>query len=80
MFSGFSSCSARAPWLRYMSSRARTLVAVVHGLGCSAARGIFLDQRSNLCLLHRQEDCFALNHQRSPVLAVLYVTCHHMSL
>ena len=27
-------------------------VVVVHGLGCSTARGIFPDQGSNLCLLH----------------------------
>ena len=31
-------------------------VAVVHGLSCSAARGIFLDQRSSLCPLHWQVD------------------------
>ena len=27
-------------------------VIVAHGLSCSAARGIFLNQGSNLCLLH----------------------------
>ena len=63
MFSGFSSCSARAPWLRYMSSRARTLVAVVHGLGCSAARGIFPEQGLNLCGLNWQADSYSLCHQ-----------------
>ena len=31
-------------------------VAVVRGLSCSVARGIFLDQGSNLCLLHCQAD------------------------
>ena len=29
-------------------------VVVAHGLSCSMARGIFLDQGSNLCLLHGQ--------------------------
>ena len=29
-------------------------VVVVHGLSCSAACGIFLDQGLNLCLLHWQ--------------------------
>ena len=41
-------------------------VVVVHGLSCSAACGIFLDQRSNLCLLHWQADSLPLSHQRSP--------------
>ena len=31
-------------------------VAVVHGLSCSEARGIFLDQGLNLCPLHQQAD------------------------
>ena len=31
-------------------------VVVVHGLSCSAARGIFLDQGSNPCPLHWQAD------------------------
>ena len=37
-------------------------VAVVRGL-C----GIFLDQESNPCLLHRQVDSCSLYHQRSPI-------------
>ena len=32
------------------------LVAVAHGLGCSTARGIFLDQGSTLCPLYWQVD------------------------
>ena len=45
-FVGFSSCGSWAlePWL----------VVVVHGLSCSAACGIVLDQGSNLCPLHGQ--------------------------
>ena len=41
-------------------------VVVVHGLSCSAACGIFLDQRSNLCLLHWQVDSLPLSHLGSP--------------
>ena len=35
---------------------ARGSVVVAHGLSCSAARGILLDQGSNLCPLHWQAD------------------------
>ena len=48
---GFSSCSTWAQQLRRKGS-----VVVVHGLSCSVACGIFLDQGSNLCPLHWQED------------------------
>ena len=41
---GFSSCGTWAS------------VVVVHGLSCSAACGIFLDQGSNPCPLHWQAD------------------------
>ena len=56
------------PWLQSMSSRACGLqklwfagsragsVVVVHWLSCPMACGIFLDQGSNLCLLHWQAD------------------------
>ena len=57
--SGFSRCGARA--LGHAGS-----VAVVHGLSCSAACGIFPDQGSNLCLLHWQADSLLLSHQGSP--------------
>ena len=36
---------------------------VVHGLSCSAACGIFLEQGSNLCPLHWQADSQPLGHQ-----------------
>ena len=39
---------------------------VVHGLSCSAACGIFPDQRSNLCLGHGQMDSLPLSYQGSP--------------
>ena len=38
----------------------------MHGLSSSAACGIFPDQRSNLCLVHRQVDSLPLSHQGSP--------------
>ena len=40
-------------------------LAVEHGLCCGAAHGIFLDQGSNLCSLHWQEDSSPLDHQGS---------------
>ena len=42
-------------------------VVVAHGLSCSAACGIFPDQGSNPCALHRQKDSQRLRHQGSPV-------------
>ena len=41
---------------------ARALVVVTHGLSCSTARGIFLDQGSNLHPLHWQADSQPLDH------------------
>ena len=42
-------------------------VVVAHGPSCSAACGIFPDQGSNPCPLHRQADSQPLRHQGSPV-------------
>ena len=44
----------------------------MHGLGCSVACGIFLDQGSNPCLLHWQVDSLPLSHQESPKLSHSY--------
>ena len=41
-----------------------------HGLSCSMACGIFLDQESNLYLLHWQVDSLPLKHQGSPLGAL----------
>ena len=41
-------------------------VAVAHGLSCSVASGLFLDQGSNPCLLHCQADSLPLSHQGNP--------------
>ena len=40
-------------------------IVVAHRLSCFAACGIFLDQGSNLCLLHWQADSLPLSHQGS---------------
>ena len=42
------------------------LAVVAHGLSCSMAKGICLDQGWNPCLLHRQADFHLLSHQQSP--------------
>ena len=41
-------------------------VVVAHGLSCPEARGIFLDQGLNLCLLYWQADSLPPSHQGSP--------------
>ena len=45
-------------------------VVTAHGLSCSIARGIFLDQGSNPYLLHWQVDSLPLSHQGSPDLFI----------
>ena len=74
----FSSCGEQASLAGGTGSRARASVVgapglqstgsvpVLQGLTCSAARGVFLDQGSNLSLLHWQPDSSPLSHQESP--------------
>ena len=62
---GFSCAGARA-------RQSTGSVVVAHGLSCSLARGIFLDQGSNLNLLHWQADSLPLNHQGSPQRFMFY--------
>ena len=50
-----------APGLESTGSAVET-----HGLSCSSACGIFMDQGSNLCLLHWQADSSPLKYQGSP--------------
>ena len=63
---GFSCCSARAPGHPGCSScgsetlEHRLVSLVAHRLGCSAACVIFLDQGSNLCVLHWEADSLPL--------------------
>ena len=52
--------------LRSTGSRRAGSVIVAHGPSCSAARGIFPYQGSNLCPLHWQADSQPLRHQGSP--------------
>ena len=46
-------------------------IVVSHGLSCSEACGIFLDQGSNPGLLHWQADPLPLSHQGSPTIDFL---------
>ena len=41
-------------------------VIVAHRLSCPEVCGISLDQGSNLCVLHWQEDSYPLHHQGGP--------------
>ena len=52
--------------LRSTGSRRTGSVFVAHGPSCSAACGIFPDQGSNPCPLHRPADSQPLRHQGSP--------------
>ena len=54
------------PLLRSTGSRCAGSVVVGHGPSCSKACGIFPDQGSNPCPLHRQADSQTLRHQGSP--------------
>ena len=60
----FSCC--RAPALEHQLWSTGSVV--VHGLSCSSACRIFLDQGSNLCLLPWQADSLPLSHQGKPPL------------
>ena len=46
-------------------------VVATQGLSCSAACGIFPDQRSNLCPLHYQTSSYHLHHLGTPVLHLI---------
>ena len=59
LLQGFPCCRAQALGLW-------ALVALAHGLSCSAAGGIFLSQGSNTCLLRWQMDSYPPCHQGSP--------------
>ena len=61
-----SSCCGGASHCRGFSVAETGSIAAAHGLSCSSACGIFLDQGSNLCLLHGWVDSLTLSHQGSP--------------
>ena len=58
--------------LRSTGSRRAASVIVAHGPSRSAACGIFPDQGSNPCPLHRQADSQPLRHQGSPIIFFNY--------
>ena len=53
-------------WAQAWALELRLSSCHLRGLSCPAACGIFLDQGSNLCLLHWQVDSFLLSLQGSP--------------
>ena len=66
-----SGCGTWAQWLRHVGSVAAvpglwSTVVVAHGLSCSTAGGIFLDQGSDSCLLHWHADSLPLSYEGSP--------------
>ena len=65
-----------------VSSRLPGSAVVVQGLSCCQACGIFLDQRSNLCFLHRQANSLPLNHRGSlkPVLFFIIINWRLITL
>ena len=71
---GSSCCGAQAPGHAAFSSCgtwAQQLcctgpIVVANGLNCSVTCGIFLDQGSNMCLLHWQVDSSPLSQRGSP--------------
>jgi len=71
---GFSSCSVRAWWLWFPGLQSTSsVVAERVGPSCSAPRGVFLDQRWNLCLLHWQVDSLPVSHQGSPCTWAIFI-------
>ena len=88
-------CGFSLSWLLLLQSTGSTRagsVVVAHGSSCSVACGIFPDQGSNPCPLHRQADSQPLRHQGSPVfifkinlfiylwLCWVFVAVHRLSL
>ena len=65
------------PWLLWLQSTGSRLMgsviaalrlsSVAHGLSCSEARGIFLNQGSNRCLLLWQMYSYPLHHRSAPI-------------
>ena len=60
----------RGPGSRDSQALERGPVVVAHGLSCSTACGIFLDQELKLCPLHWQADSYPLCHQESPCFLI----------
>ena len=62
---GFYCWGAWASTVQVSRLQSKGSTVVVHGLSCSEVSGIFLDQGSNLCLLHWQADSLLLSHKGS---------------
>lgn len=54
-------------WLRFPG-----LTAMAHGLSCFPACGMFLDQRSNTCLVYWQANSLPLNPREAPSAGYFY--------
>ena len=52
-------------------------IVVAHKPGCSMTRGIFLEQGSNLCLLHWEAGSLPLSHQWSPVKPIQFLLLYN---
>ena len=65
---GSRACELSSCGIQALEHRLSTAQPVKHGLSCSEARGIVLDQGLNLGLLHWQMDSLPLSHQGCPVL------------
>ena len=61
-------------WAQALGVRVPTTgsAVVVHGLSCSTSCAIFLDQRSNLHLLHWQADSLPLSHEGSHIYIYIF--------
>ena len=64
--SGAQVCSVQGSGIAAPTLWSTDSVAVAHGLSCSAAFGILLDQGSNPCLLHWQADSLPLDYHVIP--------------
>ena len=62
-------CRLQAHGLGGSRHQSRGSIVVTHGLGCSKACGIFLDQGSNSWVLHQQVDSLPLSHWGGPLAA-----------
>ena len=76
--SGFS-CGTCALGARTSVVTALGLNSGGHRFSCSVACGVFLDQGSNPCYLHRQVDSYPLYHQGIPFLKFyLFIWLHQV--
>ena len=58
--------------------QSKGLIVAAHGLSCSIACGILLEQGSNPCLLHWQVDSLPLSQQGNSSTKFLYLILVHL--